>query len=81
MATVSGVNIGLGNGLLADSPKPLHEPMLTSLWHSPESTFHSAQATTILHNEFENFDFKVTATSPRANEFNSFGPSDAYMHR
>ena len=32
MATQILVNIGSGNGLLADSTKPLPEPMLTDHW-------------------------------------------------
>ena len=36
-----------------------------ALWHSPKSHFTASDQATILHNEFENCTFKITATSPR----------------
>ena len=48
------------------------------LWHSPESNFTAASAqATILHNEFENYTFKITATSPRNQWASALWPSDA----
>ena len=35
------------------------------LWDSPESNFTVSGQATILYNEFENYPFKVTTTSPR----------------
>ena len=67
MVTQIWVDIGSGHGFLPDSTKPLPGPMLTSqLWGSVAFTweqFHSVQAI-ILYNEFENYTFKITVTSP-----------------
>ena len=35
------------------------------LWHSPESNFTASALATTLYNEFDNSEFKLTATSPR----------------
>ena len=35
------------------------------LWHSSESNFTASAQATVLYNEFENYSFKITATSPR----------------
>ena len=69
MATEIWLNIGLGNGLLPDGTKPLHEPMLTynegSLWHSPDDNFTSAQEINIDQMNLKiKHNFKIIATSP-----------------
>ena len=53
------------------------------LWHSPSSNFLTASAqATVLHNEFENYTFEITAPSPRDQWVNSLWPSDAiWRHR
>ena len=35
------------------------------LWHSPERNFTASTQATILYNEFVNYSFEITATSPR----------------
>ena len=69
IATYTWVTIASDNGLLPDGTKPLPEPMLTLisevLWHSLESNFTVSVEATILHNEFENHTFEITATPPR----------------
>ena len=36
------------------------------LWHSAESNFTASAQAAILYNEFDNYIFKLTATSPRS---------------
>ena len=62
------VNMGSGNGLLPDGTKPLPKPMLTSyqlssLAHTWKQ-FNGKCPSNIFCNEFENYTFKITATSP-----------------
>ena len=75
MATYIWVNFGSGNSLLPDGTKPLPEPswLLINevLGHSHEINFTSAQAT-ILYNEFEDYTFKIIATSSRGQWLNTF---------
>ena len=69
MVTKIIVNIGSGYGLLPDGTKPLPDPMLTSgkvLWYSHESNFTVSAPGAILYNGFENYTFKITATSLRS---------------
>ena len=52
-----------------NSTKPLSQPILISdQWgflHFPESNFTVSAQATIVHNEFENYTFKITATPTR----------------
>ena len=68
------VNTGWGNGLLADGTNPLPEPMLTShsqvLWHSHESNFTARAQAPNRYNEFKNYIFKITVTSPQGQWIN-----------
>ena len=57
-----------GNGLLPDGTKPLFEPSLTYQWSIVSFTwqqFYSERSRYLL-NQFENYTFRITATSPRA---------------
>ena len=84
MATEIWINIGSGNGLLPDGTKPLPEPMLTYHQSSPVAftwgQFHTKCSIYPWH-EFENHQFKVTATFPRGQWVNSLWPSGTVWHR
>ena len=71
MATYICVNIGLDNGLLPEGANPLPEPLFTCGSHMraisqlvPRLFFQAS----IIHNEFENCTYEITATPYRANE-------------
>ena len=68
------VNIGSGNGLLPDGTKPLPEPMLTchqwSFVFSLYNSFTGSAWDISSWYKFENYNFEITATFPRANELN-----------
>ena len=69
MAAEIWVDIGSGNGLLPDGTKPLPGPVLIydrrSLWHSSDNNFVWSIQNINSQNVFENYTFKITATSPR----------------
>ena len=72
MVSQKSVKIGLGNGLLPDSTKPLPESMLTLRWgfcgiHMRANSVGNVQDKDP-YSAFENYTFKFIATSPRANE-------------
>ena len=85
MATKIWVNIGSDYGLSTDGTKPLSEAMCAfpSLvgfcsTHPSDNVPSSAQAT-ILHDEFENVTFKITATSTSSQRVNAL-PSKLTSH-
>ena len=82
MVTVIWVPTSSGNGLLPTSTKPLPEPGLTNQWSLVVFTRQNAHSIFPWY-EFDYFDtcnywFKITATSPKANELNmlQFVPED-----
>ena len=63
-------NIGSQNDLLLNGTKPLPEPMLTSYQWLSTGGIHLSNVTAdaqaiILYFEFENYIFRITATTPR----------------
>ena len=76
------VNMGSGDGLVPDGTKPLPKPMLTShQWSSVANTwkqFHGKCPSYIFCNKFENYTFKITATSPRVQWVNITISSSQY---
>ena len=48
-------------------------PICAIMWHSHENKFTMSAQATILNNEFENYTFEITATSPGANELTHWG--------
>ena len=69
------VNIGSGNGLLPDGTKPLPEPMLTchqlSFVTFPEGGFTEDAYDIYAWYQFQNYWFKITASSPRGHLVNT----------
>ena len=65
------VNIGSGNGLLADVTKPLPALMIFYGIHMRAILKMSIPATS-LQNEFENHTFEITAISPRDQRVNKY---------
>ena len=64
-----GVNIGSCNGSLPDCTKGLLEPILTShvrFWGIYlRAILQQVSKHPVLHNEYENYKFEITATSSR----------------
>ena len=70
MTKFISVNIGAGNGLLPDGPKPLPEPILTNhQWGffcgiRLRTTLQEMWKISILRYEFENNSFRITVAAP-----------------
>ena len=74
MATWIWVNIGSGNGLLADGTKPISEPMLTNhqwlvSWYSPDGKFTANAQDVYLEMSLKISDLRLQPHLPDASEY------------